>query len=273
MLHVCVNDSMNSFRILDGSDFDIEAITIRLNLGNNIIVITSIYRPPSANVTYFQNMISFIDKVLSFGFDSVFLGDFTLDFIDQGIGFAKVTETCNIFYLQQLIDKPTHSTIDTASCIDLCFSIVPEKHIFTDVISLNLSDHFLIFTVLDFKVLKNPSYEVKRRSYNSFSRDAFLLDIASSILVNFDPQFYADVEEAWNHWFSVFIGICNKHAPIRHLRVKSDSCPWIRQDATYSSLLLGVTSHPILIRKFFLRSILIGLMFHLLLLMLWMTLF
>ena len=110
---LCVNDSLNSSHILDGSDFDIEAITIRLNLGNNVIVSTSIYRPPSANVTYYQNMISYIDKVLSFGFDSVFLGDFNLDFIDQGIGFAKVNEICNIFQLQQLIDKPTHSTIDT----------------------------------------------------------------------------------------------------------------------------------------------------------------
>ena len=60
---LCVNDSMNSFRILDGSDFDIEAITIRLNLYNNVIVISSIYRPPSANVTYYQNTISYIDKV------------------------------------------------------------------------------------------------------------------------------------------------------------------------------------------------------------------
>ena len=95
----------------DRNRHDIEAITIRLNLGNNVIVITSIYRPPSANVTYYQNMISYIDKVLSFGFDSVFLGDFNLDFIDQVIGFAKVNEMCNIFHLQQLIDKPTPSTI------------------------------------------------------------------------------------------------------------------------------------------------------------------
>ena len=70
----------------------LKPLQIRLNLGNNAIVITSIYRPPYANVTYYQNMISYIDKVLSFGFDSGFLGDFNLDFIDQGIGFAKVNE-------------------------------------------------------------------------------------------------------------------------------------------------------------------------------------
>ena len=78
MVLFCVKDGMNIFRILDGSDFDIEAITTKMNLGNNVIVISSIYRPLSANVTYYQNIISYIDKVLSFGFDSVFLGDFNL---------------------------------------------------------------------------------------------------------------------------------------------------------------------------------------------------
>ena len=158
---LCVNDSLNSSRILDGSDFDI--------LGNNVIVITSIYRPPSANVTYYQNMISYIDKVLSFGFDSVFLGDFNLDFIDQGIELAKVNEICNIFHLQ----------LDTASCIDLCFSNVPEKYIFTDVISLNLNDHFLIFTYTRIQLMKLNNVLITLFSL------ILLLPFLSTLILNF----------------------------------------------------------------------------------------
>ena len=134
--------------------------------------------------------------------------------------------------------KITRSSVDTTSCFDLCFTNFPEKHLVTDVININFSDHFLVYSVLDLKMCKVASKVIKRRSYNNFSVDRFLHDISNSILCGFDPHVYNNnVEEAWNVWYTEFLNISNRHAPLRHYMVKSRSCPWIPRDISLSKLI------------------------------------
>ena len=114
----------------------------------------------------------------------------------------NVNNICNIFGIEQLVQKITRPSVDTTSCIDLCFTNFPEKHLVTDVININFSDHFLFYSVLDLKMCKVASKVIKRRSYNNFSVDRFLHDISNSILCGFDPHVYNNVEEAWNVWYT-----------------------------------------------------------------------
>ena len=66
----------------------------------------------------------------------------------------KLTEFANVFSLTQLISDPTRVTVDTESIIDLIFTTSPENHSKSGVIPIILSDHFLVFTVLNFKIPK-----------------------------------------------------------------------------------------------------------------------
>ena len=233
---ICVKDDIHYVPVLSGHVFSIEALTVRVNLGSKVII-SSIYHPPSSNVEYYENTIKYFDKVLSLGYDNIFVVDFNYNVLKPGVGLQNVNNICNIFGIEQLVHKITRSSVDTTSCIDLCFTNFPEKHLVTDVININFSDHFLVYSVLDLKMCKVASKVIKRRSYNNFSVDHFLHDISNSILCGFDPHVYNDVEEAWNVWYSEFLSICNRHAPLRHYMVKSRSCPWIPKDISLSKLI------------------------------------
>ena len=87
--------------------------------------------------------------------------------------------------IEQLVQKITRSSVDTTCYIDLRLTNLDEKHLVTDVININFSDHFFVYSVLD---LKAASKVIKCRSYNNFSEDYFLHYISNSILCGLDPH-------------------------------------------------------------------------------------
>ena len=50
---------------LNTSDSDLEAIACKLQLQNDVLIITAVYRPPNSNFTYLQSMCQLIEDVVS----------------------------------------------------------------------------------------------------------------------------------------------------------------------------------------------------------------
>ena len=149
-----------SFVEHDCNTFDIEAVAINVSIGSKHILFSSIYRPPSVNICYYNNTVLYMEELVSSAYDTVFMGDFNLD-ISKRVD--KITEISNLLGAKQLVTKPTRVTQSTSSCIDLIFSTIPNHHIITNVVPLALSDHYMVFTVLNFRLLKT----IKKQSLHA----------------------------------------------------------------------------------------------------------
>ena len=124
-----------------------------------------------------------------------------------------------------MVKSPTRITPSSSTCIDLLFSSIPEAHVVTDVIPLFISDNYMVFTVLNFKVIKQPPKIVKLRNYANFDSQAFYRDIQHSDRLN-SIFIINDTNFAWSIFYNEFMKILNKHAPLRVHRVRARLNPW-----------------------------------------------
>ena len=210
------------------TDLDIEAVAIKVSIGSKHILFSSIYRPPSANICYYNNMVLYMEELVSSAYDTVFMGDFNLD-ISKRVD--KVTEISNLLGAKQLVTKPTRVTQSTSSCIDLIFSTIPNHHIITDVVPLALSDHYMVFTVLNFRLLKTIKQTVFTRSFTNFNKQKFLSDLSKSSKL-LSVSGIDNIEDAWSVFNHEYLKICNLHAPLIQHRINTTRkpSPWMTGD-------------------------------------------
>ena len=63
------------------------------------------------------------------------------------------------------------------------------------------------------------------RAYKNFNENAFINDVHNSFEnIDFSND---DVNRAWDEWKSKFLNLCDKHAPIRKMRVRKKHLPWV----------------------------------------------
>ena len=203
----------------------VESVWVKITSHGRPLIVGSIYRPPSTNTDYWNACVNQVEFILSLSRDVVILGDFNLQFhSDTNLCCKKIIEFVNLFELKQLITSPTRVTLDSKSIIDLIFTSVSERHLTSGVIPITLSDHFLTFTIMNFKLPSLPSKFITKRNYQTFNTEYFLHDLAFSPLFSRIP-YMLNVEDAWGTWYNEFIRICNKHAPLMDHKIRVRSNP------------------------------------------------
>ena len=89
-------------------------------------------------------------------------------------------------------------------------------------------DHSIISCVIKGGVKKAPSRIIEYRSYKRYGKDAFINepDEVNWYLIDDIP----DIDTAASAWSSLFTDVADRHAPIKKLRVKGSSAPWLTPD-------------------------------------------
>ena len=192
-------------------------------------LVSCFYRPPSSNKEFIDDVIECVEKANQTCEDIIFLGDFNYNFnIDE----INMTDPCvrlqQLTGARQLIESPTRVTETSSTIIDHIYTTLPNKHIRSGVIETSLSDHYLIYTILNSKHKTSPPKEIKIRCYKNFSTNAFIDEIANSRDLNIDG--ITTVDDAWEKWSKAFLDISNKHAPIKTIRVKDRNNPWVSRE-------------------------------------------
>ena len=209
---------------------DIENIWVTVKPEHNKqFLVSCMYRPPSSNHQYLENIIDCIENANKVTTDIIMLGDLNLKF---NVADVELKNLCvylqSILGARQLITSPTRVTATSSTIIDHIYTTIPEKHVKSGVIELSISDHYLIYTVLNSKYVTRSPKEIKIRSYSNFNKISFLQDIAECNYLNIQNNM--NINTAWTQWKSAFFNICNKHAPIKNIRVKDRNNPWVTQD-------------------------------------------
>ena len=96
------------------------------------------------------------------------------------------------------------------------------------VLPLGISDHCLIYATLKLSHKRSAPRVINIRNFKKFQADQFQADISAApfhVSHIFDVK--DDVLWAWN---TLFKDICDLHAPIKRVKIRSQSSPWINND-------------------------------------------
>ena len=158
---------------------------------------------------------------------------------DENLYKNKVFNIEKCYDFKQLITEPTRVTSKTSTLLDVLLTSEPECHVKSGVLKTAISDHNLIYSVIDVHSDYNEQIhtEITFRDYRNFNVEMFLNDVHNELY---------DKELAWDEWYSRFDSICNVHAPLASRRIKDSSKPWIDPEMT---LKLFVISPETLFRK------------------------
>lgn len=189
---------------------------------NKRLTIGNIYRPPSAPAESTNCILSTISSLPNNN-ELVILGDFNKNWLDRTSSLDKTLfKSIN---LTQLISEPTRVDLRSSSLLDWILVSNPDRVLKSGVLSDPISDHSFIFCIWKIKTTSQPPKYITFRQSKAMDIDSFINDIVNINWSRF--QLIPSVEEAWNFFYSEFINVVNKHAPLRTIRVKGRHLPWI----------------------------------------------
>ena len=133
-------------------DSIIESLAVDAEIRNEqIINVIGIYKPPSANVSEFNNMLEtlFIGLKMK-SRSSIVAGDFNICLFKQNSD-PSVMSFFNLmasFCLIPLINLPTREDYNCSSLIDNIWTNITSKS-FSGVLNSSITDHYPIFSVFE----------------------------------------------------------------------------------------------------------------------------
>ena len=160
----------------------------------------------------------------------IILGDLNFDYkLDDSLNKNPIYNLEDLFELKQLITEPTRVTDTSSSTIDVILTSMPESHSESGVRKVALSDHYIVYTILQFKKEKKKHKEVRFRDYKNFNAENFIHDLRTSSILH-NVSLIQDVDDAWDIWKKEVLRISDKHAPIKIMRLKDRRNPWVTKD-------------------------------------------
>ena len=199
------------------------------------ILVGVAYRPPSQSDFYdiFEQTCHQIDD--SNKHEIIILGDFNTDMkgpLNSNLR-RRLLEFQTTFDLDQLIVEPTRITPTSRTIIDLILVSDPAKISQSGVIEIGVSDHFLTYCTRKItKVLYHKHNNVKIRSLKNYNRETFeqrLKDATWSEVYSCES-----VEGAWLAFKSRFQTIVDSLAPLKEIRIKQSTAPWITAEIIHT---------------------------------------
>ena len=214
-------------------DTHVENVFINIEHNNDSLAVGVMYRPPSANIEYFTNMLDLLDQIYSNNNNVILLGDLNHDYDSSGhLVLNPLNQFETLYSMKQLVDVPTRVTLNTSSLLDVIFSTDHESHTVTGVYHTSLSDHYMIYTVYDrVRIIHDSNNKIlKFRNYKKFSSERFIKDILACDCI-YDTSWDSSLLEAkWDEFKNVFITVSDIHAPLHCRKLKNRCNPWFDND-------------------------------------------
>ena len=149
------------------------------------------------------------------------LGDLNFNYIrDETFSINPISYIETAYDMHQLIDQPTRVDDKTSLVLAVILTSHPALHRKRAVLQYTLSDHYLIYTHMEFENTKQSVVDhntVKFRDMKNFDMESFYNDLISCDILH-GSQDNDDISfERWKFTYTV---ICDKHAPMKSLWLK-----------------------------------------------------
>ena len=164
----------------------------------------------------------------------ILLGDFNCDFSTREDCNGNSTKLCSIFEMfnmENVIKTATRITLTSRTLIDLIVTTRKDSVGITGVFPFGISDHNLIYATLRLKNKKPSPKFITTRNFKRLDEERFKTERETApfhVASVFDDE--EDVLWAWQHLFN---SICDEHAPLKQVKIRSISAPWISNAIRY----------------------------------------
>ena len=216
----------------------LEAVWLELILPKTKPILICIgYRPPKQSNFFelLENSLLEYDNLSDREF--YLLGDININLNQKksrnSLFNTSLYDWCHIFDLTQIITESTRISNNSESLIDHIYTSVKEKIAQSGVLNFGFSDHCVIYcTRKTVRSLFNRHNTIKIRSLKNYSPQKLNEELNS---VDW-TEFYncVNVDEALNLFCRIFISTLDKLAPLKSVRVKQRTEPWITQEILQS---------------------------------------
>lgn len=223
----------NSVNFVDKSRLilnEIEALCIEINKPQSKpFVVMSCYRPPNADAKqFFENLQLIVNRLDSGNTELFILGDLNCNMLPSHNNSPKneLNSLCELHQLDQLISTPTRITSNTRTLIDIILTNRPHRIVSSGVIHLSISDHSLVYAIRKISVSSKTSHTITEiRNFKNFCVDDFNDDLKNIPWGEVDK--FDDPNQMWCCWKMMFLGVINKHAPLKKKRIRNKKSPWL----------------------------------------------
>ena len=192
------------------------------------ITVGSCYRPPDDN-NFLSNLEVIISQVKS-DCELILLGDLNIDYLRKtGPLFSKLESMLHIFACKQVINSPTRVTDSCSSLLDHIICNNENRISQSGTISIGVSDHFLIYCTR--KIYRGQSNHlhntIKVRSLKNYNQENLVNAISAA---DWSEVYCSDVNKAWGTFKEIFISLIDSIAPVKEIRLKKRTEPWMNND-------------------------------------------
>ena len=153
-----------------------------LRIGQRQIALVCAYKPPSVDNNSFKNdLAKLLDEASLQGQNLMCIGDLNCDLLhplDNNKQVKCLLDLCDVYDLDSFIGVPTRISESQASCLDVILTNVPAYTITSGFIDTGLSDHNLVYTVLNAKLPWPRAEKIIKRSFKTFNQELFLEDLS-----------------------------------------------------------------------------------------------
>jgi hypothetical protein len=139
-----------------------------------------------------------------------------------------LNELCSSLNLFQLIKEPTRVTLQFSSLIDVILTSNTSLIAESGVEETHISDHFLVYSILKFKLRKQLPDYVVTRSFKNYSSEAFKNDL-EQLIWQYNSIDH-DVNQRLDNFNQKFLSVLDMHAPIKTVKIKRRLCPFVGQE-------------------------------------------
>ena len=94
----------------------------------------------------------------------------------------------------------------------------------------HISDHFLIYSVLNHKSPKTLPNNIKSRTLKNYNAESFLLHLQAQQVSWTENYLITDASEKLDYFNLVFLDLLDKHAPIKIIKLKQCKCAFLDEE-------------------------------------------
>lgn len=181
------------------------------------IIIVSLYRPPSGNVSsFFDKLEGFLTCSVDENKRMVIAGDFNIELLINKKLKAELESIMSSFNFTQVIKENTRITASSARCIDGVFvNFTPIKN--SSIINAHISDHMA--QKVTFILNKQESDKhIYKRFFSEKNKTQFLTTIRNQDWSEIFCVDDKDVNKQWNMFVNSFKNIFNESFPLCYTR-------------------------------------------------------
>lgn len=222
--------------VLNSESCDVESLFLEIPscdvFAGKCVIIGCIYKPPDANIEYFNSSLACVlNKINREGKVCFLLGDFNINLFHSE-SHSLTADFLNMLYtnsLYPLITKPTRVTASSATLIDNIFTNSLNNVWKSGVFYSDISDHFPVFhlTSTSLNIHQEVAKPQRSRVFNERNIVCFEKQIGD---VQWDDVYtHDDVEQAYQSLMASFNSVFNQCFPLVSKKTKKDRTfrkPW-----------------------------------------------